>query len=269
MFPAGVLLAADFDGTIAPIVAAPADAFIDPAAERFLERCASLPSVAVAIISGRDVDDVRRRIGGLRAIVAGSHGLECVDSAGLPVWTTDQPFPDLPSSMVRDLLRCDIRIERKKFSVAIHFRGSAAAAPDIRQASSVVTGWAEEHNLDVISGRQVVEIRVRGGGKRAALRAIAGRLGARRIIFAGDDITDFPALAFAAANGRAIFVESAERTPPDIPGLWRVSGVEDLCSALTRQLLEDVPETAHVLGVGDRPAPIPPSAAARPRRPSP
>lgn len=242
-----VLLATDFDGTIAPIVAIPADACIHPLAERFLERCASVPSVAVAIISGRDVDDVRPRIGGVRAIVAGSHGLECVDAAGATVWTTDQPFPDLPPSLLRDILRSDIRIERKKFSVAIHFRGTASGAHELQHVTSVVTSWADEQNLDVISGRQVVEVRVRGGGKRAALRALAGRVAARRIVYAGDDITDFPALAFAAAHGRAIFVESAERTPPEIQGLWRVAGIENLCSAFTHQLVHDVPEIAQAL----------------------
>lgn len=245
--PVEVLLATDFDGTIAPIVAAPENALIDPRAERFLERCVAVPAVAVAVISGRDVDDVRRRIGRVRAIVAGSHGLECVDTAGRILWTTDRTPPELPQSLLRDVLRGDLRIERKKFSIALHSRGTASGPHELNRITEAVISWADEHNLDVISGRKVVEVRVRGGGKRAALRAIADRLGARHLVYAGDDITDFPALAFAAAHGRAIFFESEERTPPDIPGLWRVAGTEELCLAFSRSVREHAPESAGVL----------------------
>ena len=72
-----LLLATDFDGTIAPAVSPPEEARIHPVAERFLKRCSETPSIAVLVMSGRDLSDVRRRIGGVRAIVAASHGLEC------------------------------------------------------------------------------------------------------------------------------------------------------------------------------------------------
>jgi trehalose-phosphatase len=247
LHPVEVLLATDFDGTIAPIAATPGEAVIDPRMARFLECCATVPGVAVAVISGRDVDDVRPRLGGLCAMVAGSHGLECVDAGGAVVWTTDHSGPELPPALLRELLRSDLRIERKKYSFAMHFRGTAAGEREIDRVTSAVTAWADEHNLDVIAGRKVVEIRVRGGGKRAALRAMAARLRARHFLYAGDDVTDFPALAFAASNGRAIFVESEERTPPAIAGLWRVRGVDDLCAAFAHELLQHVPAVALAL----------------------
>ena len=242
-----VLLATDFDGTIAPIVANPEDARIHPLLERFLGRCSSVPEIAVAVISGRDAGDVRSRIGGVPAIVAGSHGLECVGVDGAVLWTTERTAPDLPPSLAREALRAGLRIERKKFSFALHSRGADAEEQDVNRIAAAVTSWADEHNLDVIAGRKVVEVRVRGGGKRGALRLIAERLHAPRVIYAGDDITDFPALAFAAAHGRAVFVESEERTTPDIPGLWRVRGVNDLCFALTSDLLDHVPSIAAAL----------------------
>jgi trehalose 6-phosphate phosphatase len=239
-----LLLATDFDGTIAPIVAAPEDARIDPLAERFLERCTGMPGVVVAIFSGRDVEDVRHRIGGVRAMVAGADGLECVDAGGNLVWTTDGECPELPPSLAREVLRAEIRIEWKKFSVAFHFRGAPAEAG---AQVNRITAWADEHNLDVITGRKVLETRVRGGGKRAALRALAMRLRAERVFYAGDDDTDFPALSFAAAHGHAIFVESEERTAPEIAGLWRVARTEDLLYGFARGLVEAVPDAAGLL----------------------
>lgn len=245
--PIEVLLATDFDGTVAPIVPTPGAAAIDPQMARFLERCTTVPGVAVAVISGRDVDDVRPRLGGLQAIVAGSHGLQCVDATGALVWTTDQCCPEVPPSLMRDLLRNDLRVERKKYSFALHFRGAAVGEQEIARVTAALTAWAEENNLDVIAGRKVIEIRVRGGGKRAALRGIAERLHARRLVYAGDDVTDFPALAFAASNGRGIFIESDERTAPAITGLCRVAGIADLRSAFARELLEHVPAVASTL----------------------
>lgn len=239
-----VLLATDFDGTIAPIVATPGEARIHPVAERLLERCSAIPDIAVAVISGRDVEDLRRRIGGVRAIVAGSHGLECVAPDGAVLWTEERRCPEVPPSLMREARQADLRIERKKYSFALHSRGAASDAHEVKRVIAAVTSWADEHNLDVIAGREVTEVRVRGGGKRAALRTIAARLEPERLLYAGDDITDFPALAFAATRGRAIFVESEERTPPDIPGLWRVARIEDLCLAFVRELLERMPGLA-------------------------
>jgi trehalose-phosphatase len=242
-----VLLATDFDGTIAPIVANPEDARIHPLMERFLARCSSVPELAIAVISGRDAEDVRRRIGSVPAIVAGSHGLECVGVDGDVLWTTERTAPDLLPSLARDALRAGLRIERKKFSFALHSRGADAEEHDVNRVVLAVTSWADEHNLDVIAGRKVVEVRVRGGSKRGALRLIAERLHAPRVIYAGDDITDFPALAFAATHGRAMFVERDERTTPDIHGLWRVRSIEDLCFAFTRDLIDHVPTIAAAL----------------------
>lgn len=242
-----VLLATDFDGTIAPIVPNPEAAHIHPLMERFLERCSSVPEIAVAVISGRDADDVRRRLGGVRAIVAGSHGLECLDADGKALWTEERAAPDLSPALTRDALRAGLRIERKKYSFALHSRGKETEQHEVKCVTAAVTAWADEHNLDVIAGRKVTEIRIRGGGKRAALRMIAERLHARRVLYAGDDITDFPALAFAAAHGRAIFVESDERTSPDIHELRRVRNFDDLCFAFTRALLEHVPAIASAL----------------------
>lgn len=64
-----LLLATGFNGTIAPIVERPEDAAIHACARRLLERFASAPSLAAAVLSGRDAEDVCSRHGGLRVIV--------------------------------------------------------------------------------------------------------------------------------------------------------------------------------------------------------
>ncbi len=134
--------------------------------------------------------------------------------------------------------------------MAVHFRGAGCRTePHAKR----VTAWAEEHNLDVMPGRKVIEVRVRGGGKRAALRALALRLAANHLLYAGDDTTDLPALAFAALHGRAIFVESDERDVPDIAGLWRAATIEDLCYGFARELIDVLPSVVpSLVSRGDR-----------------
>lgn len=228
-----VLLATDFDGTIAPIVQDPATAQIHPAAKSFFERIDS-PEVVVAILSGRDVEDVRARTRGVRAIVAGAHGLECEDADGRLLWTCRRPFPSPDASLIEALEQAGVRIEPKKYSMAVHFRGLDPRA--ISDSLSRFIWWARDEGLDVIPGRMVIEARVPGGGKRAALRAIAAYVDARRVVYAGDDTTDFDALAYAASHGRAAFVTSSERSAPDVHGLARVGDIEDLCTFFASEL---------------------------------
>jgi trehalose-phosphatase len=222
--PASVLLATDFDGTIAPIVRDYTEARMHPAARALLSRV----NVPVAILSGRDVTDVRARLDGMRAIVAGAHGIECEDADGRVLWTSERAFPEPPPEVL-DTLQ-GLRIERKKYAMAIHFRGVEGGD------ASAFEAWARDEGLHLFLGRKIVEARVPGGGKGVALERIAQHVGAQRVLFAGDDTTDFEGMAYAAVHGRAFFVKSAEREAPDIAGLVIVESIEELCDAFAREL---------------------------------
>jgi hypothetical protein len=150
--------------------------------------------VAVAILSGRDVEDVRARLCGVRAIVAGAHGLECEDADGHLLWTCSRSFPSR--------LRSCSRRWSTFASSGRSTRWRCTSAARIRTDQPFVA-WAHDQELQVIHGRMVVEARVPGGGKGSALGRIAEHVGARRVVYAGDDATDFEALAFAASHGRA------------------------------------------------------------------
>ena len=240
-----LLLATDFDGTIAPIVEAPQDAVIHGCAARLLERCASLPSLAVAVLSGRDVEDVRSRLGGLRVIVAGSHGLECVDADGRALWSTPSGLPEPDPALIAAIEAAGLRVERKKLAIAVHFRGHELR--DLDPLTSAFIAWARRAGLEVIAGRKVVEARVAGGSKGAALRRIAMLTKAHRVVYAGDDTTDFDALEFASEYGRAIFIASDEQRAPAIEPLSIVHSVEALSFSLIREVVENAPKAALAL----------------------
>lgn len=206
------LLALDFDGTLAPIRDDPSDARIDRAALALLLEATRARGVIVAIISGRDVDDLASRVDVPGAYMVGSHGLEIRAPGGVLVRDVPSLKPDLGPDLVETLQSADLRIERKKHAIAVHWRGLDydRVAPAVRQFRQ----WARDAGLELIDGRCVVEGRLQGGGKEEALRWLEQALGASRIIYAGDDATDFGALGYAARSGLALFVASDEREAP-------------------------------------------------------
>ena len=70
----GCVLMLDFDGVISPIVKIPSEARISPAARRALAACVG--KIPIAIISGRTLSDVEKRVGLKGVTYAGNHGLE-------------------------------------------------------------------------------------------------------------------------------------------------------------------------------------------------
>ena len=66
----------DFDGTLTPIVADPAEARLDPRVRGTLQSQAARDDTLLAFVSGRALDDLRPRVGIERAVYAGNHGLE-------------------------------------------------------------------------------------------------------------------------------------------------------------------------------------------------
>jgi len=201
--PAGTLLALDFDGTLAHIVDDPTQAY---AHERSVAALARLGHVLgqVAIITGRPVRQALE-LGGFdgvagleRLVIWGQYGAEQWDAA-----TSETVEPDRPDSISRlaeDLpgwLEArgagHVRIEDKGLAIAVHTRGIDAGLLD--ELAQPLADLAADLGLAVEPGRQVIELRAPGIDKGDAVRALAAHLGARQVIFAGDDLGDLPAFA--------------------------------------------------------------------------
>lgn len=212
------LLATDFDGTVAAIVTDPAAARMDDAARAFLEEVSRRDDVEVAFLSGRDLDDLAARTEGIRAYRSGSHGRELRGPDGAMLRAAEPWSGDVPPSWRDAASRAGIRIERKRFGVAAHWRG----VEGVDRAHPLIgefVAWARGAGLHAIEGRAVVEATLPGPAKADVLAAIAAHCGAERVVYAGDDLTDFGAIAWAAKRGVGIFVRSGERReelPPDV-----------------------------------------------------
>ncbi len=179
-----VLLAFDFDGTLAPIVSAPAEARMRAGTRALLSRLALIyPCV---IISGRRRLDVVRRLQGVSVgEVIGNHGIEPWQARGRARREVRRWLPLL----VRRLRRVPgVEIENKRFSIALHYRRSRrkqAARAALRAAAGALGP------VRLVAGKEVLNLLPPGApDKGIALEEALCRFGCNRAIYVGDDETD-------------------------------------------------------------------------------
>ncbi len=222
--PGRVLVACDFDGTLAPIVDDPQQARPAPGAAAALTRLAAR-GVAVRIITGRPASRVVE-LGGLADVP----GLVVLGLYGAQRWAagtlTSEPTPP-GLATARRLLELvlagaadGVRLEDKGLSVAVHTRQAADPAGELARLRTSVEGIATAAGLHVEPGRFVLELRLGGADKGAALRASIDETGASAVLFAGDDLGDLAAFAavreLGARGGTGFAVASASLEAPEI-----------------------------------------------------
>jgi trehalose 6-phosphate phosphatase len=204
--PAETGLFLDFDGVLAPIVERPEDAFPPEETRAELRRLAARYAV-VAIVSGRDGDDVRARVGVAELVYVGSHGLELNPEA--EHWR--QRMLDFASSVAWPH-------EPKRLTLAFHFRDAEDEAAAVRQLDEVADR-ARDEGLVARYGRKVLEVLPPlVGDKGIAVRHLLESHGLERALVAGDDTTDLD--AFHAVDGLPCAVRVAV-VSPESPSLLR------------------------------------------------
>ncbi|MGH8687649.1 MAG: trehalose-phosphatase [Burkholderiales bacterium] len=204
----------DYDGTLTPIVERPEDAVLAPAAREALRRAAA--RYPVAIVSGRDLEDVRARVGLPGLTYAGCHGLEIAGPAASRVHeaaAAAAPQLGAAADMVAQETRSisGVQLERKHYTLTVHYRRVREAdVAAVREA--VVRARARYPALRIGEGKQLLELvpDVNWDKGRAVLWLIeALGLQASFPVFIGDDRTDEDAFRALAARGAGIIVQSA------------------------------------------------------------
>lgn len=196
-----VLVALDFDGTLAPEVDDPERARALPAAQWAMERLRSLPGTVVALVSGRSLTSLAA-VGGLPddTPLIGSHGLEVRFAAGdvLPaVDDDDRERVRALRSRLQPLVAATegAWIEDKPAGLAVHTRLVDPAAASALSAAVRAEARDVDTSLTVRDGKNVVEFSVRDATKGDGVRALRARFAPDAVLFAGDDLTDEDALA--------------------------------------------------------------------------
>ncbi|HUQ54364.1 trehalose-phosphatase, partial [Lentzea sp.] len=208
-----LLVASDYDGTLAPIVADPEQARPLPESVNALRSLASLHETTSAVISGRALRDLATlsRLPGEVHLV-GSHGSEF-----------DVGFVHALDADAKALLRRleaaleeiadgqeGVQLEVKPASVAVHVRRAASEAIGEAVLSAVRSGPCTWEGVQVTEGKAVIELAVVETNKGQALDILRHQVGATAAIFLGDDVTDEKAFARLSGPDVGIRVGAGE-----------------------------------------------------------
>ncbi len=198
----------DFDGTLAPIVRHPGQSRLPAPTRAALVRLRRLSGVAVGIVSGRSLRDLRAKVRLRKICYIGSHGLEWTGPDGRRHSKVSAALAshlqELGRKLEAEVGRLPgIYVERKTLSVAVHYRNATPrVARQARQAAERRAKRAAK-KLRLLRGKKIVELLQAGRmDKGQAVMALAGRLRRRGgprplLIYLGDDTTDetvFPRL---------------------------------------------------------------------------
>ena len=226
-----LLVACDFDGTISPLVDDYRAAAANPDAVHKLSVLSSLHHTHVAIVSGRGLHDLRRRLpDGVHVHLVGSHGAE-TEIPGPPL-----PIPDKAAGLatITGMLRAvadsvaGCELELKPRGVTFHYRKAFPheAATAVARVLALAVDFPE---LRMRTGSMIVEFSVDQTGKGEALLALKQWLGATGILFIGDDATDEDAFAVLGKDDAGVKVG-----PGHTAALNRVETTHDVSELLAR-----------------------------------
>lgn len=179
-----LLLAFDFDGTLAPIVADRDAAWMRAETTQLLERLATL--YPCAIISGREKADVAKRLGAASVkYVIGNHGLE-------PGGDLDEYAEEIRQAkqlLELALTEPGIDLEDKRYSLALHYRRSRKKRAAKNAILAAVA--ALPMPMRIIPGKLVVNVvPARAPNKGDALLDLREAEHADTALYVGDDVTD-------------------------------------------------------------------------------
>ncbi|WP_226022240.1 trehalose-phosphatase [Halomicrobium salinisoli] len=198
----GLLLALDFDGTLAPITDRPDEAAIAPAAAEAIDRLTDVDEVRVPVVSGRQLADLRERVDA--DAYAGNHGLELRVGGETHVAPEAETARDALAEAVDAVEErvADVDgavVERKGVTATVHYRtADAGDVPRVEEAVREAAG--DRDDLRVTEGKAILEIRPDvDWDKGAAVERLTDDLvpdGEDWLrVYVGDDRTDEDAFA--------------------------------------------------------------------------
>lgn len=209
----------DYDGTLTPIVDDPAAAVLADDARRSLARLAG--KCTVAVLSGRDLADVRRLVAVPDLVYAGSHGLDIAGPGGISVQHGVEALPALDEAERRlaPLVSSvpGALLERKRLALSVHYRmvRDAAAVVRLEEAARAAAGAG----LRIVAGKKVLDLRPDLDWDKG--RALGWLLTALQLpvpdtlpLYVGDDVTDEDAFASLAGRGVGIVVRGEDDGRP-------------------------------------------------------
>ncbi len=238
-----LLVALDFDGTLAPLVDVPIEARMAPSTAAAIDALAAAPRTTVAFVSGRSLADLRviAEHGDASSIVlAGSHGAEFWWPEHLRAVPAAEPRAGADESELRDELRAAAEeiaadvdgawIEPKAVGFGVHSRLVAPErAAEVHERIDALMADRAPHWRRRV-GHSITEFAFRDEGKDDAVARLREATGATAVLFAGDDVTDEDAIRSLGPDDLGVRVG-----PGETAASLRVASIDEL-AVLLREL---------------------------------
>jgi len=181
------LLAFDFDGTLAPLVARPDAAQVPPALASRMVRLGRLRPVA--IVTGRSVVDIRQRLGFPVAYIAGNHGAEVPGTGSVLDPFALDPARERIELAASTLRAAGVQVEDKRYSLALHYRQASDRVRALALIDELLSGLPAA--IRMVPGRMVRNLVLADApDKGDAVIDITRRAGCGSAFFVGDDAND-------------------------------------------------------------------------------
>ncbi len=230
----------DFDGTLAPITADPDTAtMVNGAAEALTHLAAHCP---VVIISERDLDDIRSRVGLPGIWYAGNHGFEVMapdgayhvsETAAAAVSAIERTAAQLRATLAH---LPGILVEQRRFAVAVHYRDvPPERVGDVLASIRRLARW---EGLMITSGRKRLELRPDVGWDTGTtvswiLQKVDGN-GDLLPIYIGDDLTDEAGFDVVRLDGIGIVVRHGEHGDRRSAANFALDSPQQVCELIRR-----------------------------------
>jgi trehalose 6-phosphate phosphatase len=237
-----LLVALDFDGTLAPEVDDPAQARALPEAQAAILRLLDVYDTPVALISGRAMESLKN-VTDLpdNVLLVGSHGIEIRrdDSSVQSILNPDEreQVTELGRilSTVADPID-NVWIESKPAGFALHTRLATPEDSSTAYRLALCKTKAEFDNLTIRRGKNVLEFSVRSTTKGEAVEYLRRNTAATAVFYAGDDVTDEDVFSILGPNDMGLKSGPGTTSAP-----YRVHGPHEVAEALN--LLADARAT--------------------------
>ena len=214
----------DVDGTLLDLAERPGLVVMPVGLVATLKNAERKLAGALALISGRAIDDLDRLFEPLSLRASGVHGAEMRFDPGGP--TTSAPArTELPQSLVKALTRAlaafpGVFVENKRFSISVHYRLAPAAEQPVRETVMRLVDSLRPP-VELMDAHCAIELKAPGFDKGGAIAAFLATppFRGRAPVFVGDDATDESGFAVVTARGGSAY--SVGRLRPGAIGAFR------------------------------------------------
>ena len=200
----------DIDGTLLDLMPTPREVWVPPGLAKTLSRLYRRTGGALALVSGRSLNDIDLIFAPDQFPAVGGHGAEMrleadADAVAAHAPPLDKELKRRLAAIAR--LSPGILLEDKGYSLALHYRLAPHAEKAIYEAVSLIRADLPDAPIEVLPGKQVCEIKHPGFTKASGVRELMSHppFKGRKPFFVGDDVTDETVFAIMPDLGGIAF----------------------------------------------------------------